>query len=325
MSEEKMHDLHHFMWQLSRDMAANHEYLQTRVTEDPGTAGDQAEIHWANWLSSWLPPTYKVVTKGRIINQNGEASPQIDVLVLKSFYPKQLHTNKHYLSVGVAAAFECKTTLKASHIEEATAACVKIQKLYRHREGTPYKELYSPIVYGLLAHSHDWKGENSTPEDNIIRKLSESDILHVSHPRQGLDLLCVADCGTWVLAKTLLYLGPESGLRKEFREGINCGHLEHTPFRKNETRDFTPIGTFYANLMERLAWEDPTLRDIVDYYQATKIAGEGGGRLRRWSFGVLSDVVQKQIRGGRRLDSYVVSWDEWKNHFGIRMQASAPG
>ena len=325
MSEEKMHDLHHFMWQLSRDMAVNYEYLQTRVTEDPGTTGDQAEIHWAEWLREWLPPTYKVVTKGRIINQYGEASGQIDVLVLKSFYPEKLYTNKHYLSVGVAAAFECKTTLKASHIEEATAACVKIQKLYRHREGTPYKELHSPIVYGLLAHSHDWKGENATPEANIIRKLSESDILHVSHPRQGLDLLCVADCGTWVLAKILWYVGPESVLRKEFAlrktlpEGINCGHLEHTPFRENETRDFTPIGTFYANLMERLAWEDPTLRDIVDYYQATKIAGGGGGRLRGWSLEKFSDVVQKQIRGGRRLSNNTVSWDEWKDNFGTRM------
>ena len=319
MSEEKMHALHHFMWQLSNDMAANYKELQKGATEDPGTTGDQAEIHWANWLREWLPPTYKVVNKGQIINQYGEASGQIDVLVLKSFYPEKLHTNKRYLSVGVAAAFECKTTLKASHIEEATEACVKIQKLYRHREGTPYKELHSPIVYGLLAHSHNWKGKNSTPEDNIIRKLSESDILHVSHPRQGLDLLCVADCGTWVLAKTLTYLGPESSLHKGFREAIHCGHLEHTPFRKNETLNFTPIGTFYANLMERLAWEDPTLRDIVDYYQATKIAGEGGGRLRRWPLEKLSDVVQKQIRGGRRLSSYVVSWDEWKDHFGIRM------
>ena len=319
MSEEKMHALHHFMWQLSNDMAANYKELQKGATEDPGTTGDQAEIHWANWLREWLPPTYKVVNKGQIINQYGEASGQIDVLVLKSFYPEKLHTNKRYLSVGVAAAFECKTTLKASHIEEATEAGVKIQKLYRHREGTPYKELHSPIVYGLLAHSHNWKGKNSTPEDNIIRKLSESDILHVSHPRQGLDLLCVADCGTWVLAKTLTYLGPESSLHKGFREAIHCGHLEHTPFRKNETLNFTPIGTFYANLMERLAWEDPTLRDIVDYYQATKIAGEGGGRLRRWPLEKLSDVVQKQIRGGRRLSSYVVSWDEWKDHFGIRM------
>ena len=323
MSEQKRHDLHHFMRQLSSNMAENYEYLQTRAAEDSGTAGDQAEIHWAEWLGSWLPPTYKVVTKGRIINQNGEASRQVDILVLKSFYPKQLHLNKHYLSVGVAAAFECKTTLKAWHIEEATKTCVQIQKLYRPREGTPYKELHSPIVYGVLAHSHDWKGENSKPEDNIIRKLSESDVAHVSHPRFGLDFLCVADCGTWVLAKTLAYFGPKSGLPKQRQESIACGYLEHTPFRKKKTRDFTPIGAFYGNLMERLAWEDPILRDIVDYYRVTGIAGSGGGRLRGWSFGALSDVVQNQIRASRRLSNHSLSWDEWKTHFGVRMQSRA--
>ena len=325
MSEERRHDLHHFMQNLSDNMASNYEYLQTRATEDPGTTGDQAEIHWANWLRKWLPPTYKVVTKGRIINQDGEASGQVDILVLKSFYPKRLHSEKHYLSVGVAAAFECKTRLKASHIEEAVKTSAEIKNLYPARVGTPYKELHSPIVYGLLAHSHDWKSKNSTPEANIIRKLSESDFLHVSHPRQGLDLLCVADCGAWVLAKILSYLGPESGLPKQLQESLACGHLEHTPFRESETRDFTPIGAFYGNLMERLAWEDPILRDIVDYYRVTRIAGSGGGKLRGWSFEMFSDVVQKQIRGGRRLDGHVVSWDEWKNHFGIRMQASAPG
>ncbi len=325
MSEERRHDLHHFMQQLSTAMDKNYEYLKTRVGEDPGTTGDQAEIHWAKWLSRWLPPTYKVVTKGRIINQNGEASPQVDVLVLKSFYPKELHTNKHYLSAGVAAAFECKTTLEARYIKEATQICVEIKNLYRNRKETPdketpYRELHTPIVYGLLAHSHIWKGEGATPEDNITRNLSESDVSYVSHPRLGLDFLCVADCGTWVLSKFPFSYGSQSVLPPELQDGVDSGHLPHTPFLEQETEDFTPIGSFYANLMERLAWEDPTLRDIVDYLRATKIGGEGGGQLRRWTFDILSDAVQKQIREGRRLSNDPLSWDEWKNNFGIRMQ-----
>ncbi len=56
MSEQRTHELHHFMRKLSNDMAENYEYLQTRATKDSGTAGDQAEIHWANWLREWLPP-----------------------------------------------------------------------------------------------------------------------------------------------------------------------------------------------------------------------------------------------------------------------------
>ena len=207
MPKEKIHDLHEFMRQLSAEMAAEYNRIQMRATEDPGTAGDQGEENWAELLRGWLPRTYEVVTKGRIISQDGRTSPQIDVLVLKGVYPEKLLTKKLYLAAGVAAAFECKTTLKASHIEDAVKTCVRIKNLYPNREGTPYKELHAPIIYGLLAHSHSWKGPNSTPEDNVILKLRESDYQHVSHPRLGLDLLCVTDLGTWISGK-FTFIGP---------------------------------------------------------------------------------------------------------------------
>ena len=201
MSEEKSHDLHDFMRQLSQDMAAEYDRIQKRAVEDPGTAGDQGEENWAELLRGWLPRTFEVVTKGRIINADGRTSPQVDILVLKDVYPEKLLNKKLYLAAGVAAAFECKTTLKASHIEKAVKTCAEIKGLYAAREGTPYRELHAPIVYGLLAHSHSWKQPNSTPEENVLQKLRLSDVYFALHPRLGLDLLCVADLGAWVLAK----------------------------------------------------------------------------------------------------------------------------
>ena len=201
MSQDKTHDLYDFMQQLSDEMAAEYDRIQKRATEDPGTAGDQGEENWAELLRGWLPSTYKVVTKGRIIGQDGRTSPQVDVLVLKSVYPEKLLNKKLYLAAGVAAAFECKTTLKAEHIEKAVKTCVEIKNLYPAREGTPYKELHAPIVYGLLAHSHPWTGSKATPEKNIQGRLFKSDRLHVLHPRLELDLLCVADFAVWTLFK----------------------------------------------------------------------------------------------------------------------------
>ena len=206
MPEENSHDLYDFMQQLSDEMAAEYDRIQKRATEDPGTAGDQGEENWAELLRGWLPSTYKVVTKGKIISQDGSTSPQVDVLVLKDIYPEKLINKKLYLAAGVAAAFECKTTLKAEHIEQAVKTCIKIKDLYPVREGTPYKELHAPIVYGLLAHSHSWKNPNSTPEANIEQKLLEFDELYVSHPRQTLDLFCVADFGTWISGKINIYI-----------------------------------------------------------------------------------------------------------------------
>ena len=207
MVQKATHDLYDFMRQISAEMSAEYNRIQMRATEDPGTAGDQGEENWADLLRGWLPRTYEVVTKGRIISQDGETSPQIDVLVLNGAYPKKLLNKKLYLAAGVAAAFECKTTLKGCHVAEAVKNCAKIKSLYPKRTGTPYRELHSPLVYGLLAHSHAWKDKNSTPEQNIEQTLYNEDTQHVTHPRLQLDLLCVADLAAWT-SSSLTFIGP---------------------------------------------------------------------------------------------------------------------
>ena len=317
MSKEKIHDLHEFMRQLSDEMAAEYDRIQMRASEDPGTAGDQGEENWAELLRGWLPRTYEVVTKGRIISQDGRTSPQIDVLVLKSIYPEKLLTKKLYLAAGVAAAFECKTTLKAAHIDEAIETCVKIKNLYPAREGTPYKELHAPIVYGLLAHSHSWKGPNSAPEANIEKKLLKSDELYVSHPRLGLDLLCVADLAAWTLSK-LTFIGPrvlpnyESVMASEYGPAgaAFSGYIGHTPSDNNQIRHFTPIGTLISYLSERLAWEDPSLRDLADYYRITRIGGIGTGKPRPWPSSIYSKEVRLRAEAGRLTTGLAAIWDE---------------
>ena len=167
---DKSHDLHDFMNQITSEMSFEYERIQKRATEDPGTAGDQGEENWAKLLREWLPRGYEVVTKGRIISHDGKTSPQIDILVLKNSYPKKLLDKKLYLAAGVIAAFECKITLKPTHITEAFNKSVSIKGLYSERMGSPYRELHSPIIYGLLAHSHRLGGKESTPEEKITKK-----------------------------------------------------------------------------------------------------------------------------------------------------------
>ena len=317
MSEQKTHDLDDFIQYLSSEMAEEYIRIQKRATEDPGTAGDQGEENWAELLRGWLPSIYKVVTKGRIISQNGDVSPQVDVLVLKDVYPEKLLNKKLYLAAGVAAAFECKTTLKAEHIAKAMETCVKIKNLYPNREGTPYKELHAPIVYGLLAHSHSWKAPNSAPEDNIERKLRESDVTWVSHPRQTLDFLCVADFGTWVSGKFTI-MGtekPELNRRVFAPQSI---YARHTPLHQAQYEQFTPIGTLISFLTRRLAYEDPTFRNLVDYYYETKIGGNSEGKCRPWPISIYSKDVQRRLMSGRvDLPQSVLSWDEWNFSFNL--------
>ncbi|MEL4886747.1 hypothetical protein N6P31_06600 [Pectobacterium betavasculorum] len=312
MPQNKNHDLHNFMQQLSTEMANEYQRIQMRASEDPGTAGDQGEENWAELLRDWLPRTYEVVTKGRIISEKGETSPQIDVIVLNESYPKKLLNKKLYLAAGVYAAFECKTTLKSSHITEAVNNCKKIKNLYPVRIGSPYKELHTPIIYGLLAHSHSWKGEKSTPETNIEQKINEADEEIISHPREQLDLLCVADLATWASSKmtitgpNLSTDWPQMAPFQGQNGSVNTSYIGHT--LKNEQFDqFTSIGVLISYLSQRIAWENTSLRSLSDYYRIANIAGNGRGYIRKWPLTVFSNEIRPRVEAGLSNGK----WNEW--------------
>ena len=319
MESEKHHDLHDFMRQVTNEMSEEYERIQKRVGEDPGTAGDQGEENWAELFREWLPPNYRVVTKGRIISHDGRTSPQIDVIVLKDTYPERLVTKKLYLAAGVAASFECKTTLKAAHISKAMETSATIKNLFTPRKGTPYKELHAPIIYGLLAHSHSWQGERSTPEDNITGNLIQSDLVHISHPRESLDLICVADLGTWTLGR-LTFLRPQQmGCSEDLASiyGPNGSsmsyYVKHSVTHEGQAEHFTPIGALIFYLSHKLAWENPALRDLADYYSTTNIAGSGMGHGRRWDSSIYSEDIRSLVAAGRLSNG--VNWDEWSIFF----------
>lgn len=319
--KEHAHDLYDFMRQLQDEMATEYYRIEKRAREDPGTAGDQGEENWAELLRGWLPSTYTVVTKGRLISEDGRTSPQLDVIVLKDIYPKKLESKKLYLAAGVAAAFECKITLRASHIAEAVQTCVKVKDLFSSRVGTPYKELHAPIVYGLLAHSHSWRNERSTPEKKITEKLIQSDLEYVTHPRQALDLLCVADCGVWASNK-ITFLGPAQldyqrapFLAAQFGQEGSAGtmYMEHVASDVSQAGCFTPIGSAIECLTRRLAWENPALRALADYYRNADIAGQGGGNRRPWPGSIYSDEVRQRVEAGHLVGGSW--WEEWGGFF----------
>ena len=110
---------------------------------------------------------------------------------------------KTYLAGGVLAAFECKLTLTSAYVTRAAATARIIHAMARPRTGTPYDELVSPLVYGLLAHRTALTDE---PEQRIDRLLQAA-IDHDERPGIGLDLLCIADLATWTPMTTLMPRG----------------------------------------------------------------------------------------------------------------------
>lgn len=329
------HLLTSFMHDVTEQIAHAYERIQSRATEDPGTAGDQGEENWAKLLREWLPPIYQVVTKGRILSHTGEAGPQVDVLVLRPTYPKGLLNNKYYLADEVAAAFECKVTLKAEHIIEAVKHAVEIRKLFPPRFGSPYQELHSPTIYGLLAHSHVWKGAKSTPAENINNRLIKTDKELVEHPREMLDLICVADLATWVSSK-MSWLGPEmtfvdwDPLISTYGPSGSAitSYMCFSKDSNNQRKPFTAIGSMLSHLLHKLAWEEPSVRRLAQYFFQTRLPGGGSGDLRLWGEDIYSIGIRNKVKSGelihRMLDEVpskqlvndmITQWNEWSAVF----------
>ncbi|WP_017814763.1 DUF6602 domain-containing protein [Paenibacillus shenyangensis] len=314
-----MHDIHDFLLAAQRDIQDEYTRILKRAKEDPGTAGDQGEENWASLLKSWLPSYFQIVTKGRILCDNGYASPQVDVLVLHPSYPKVLLDKKLYLAAGVAAAFECKTTLKASHIKEAVRTASSLKKNISNRLGSPYKELNSSIIYGILAHSYSWKAQNSKPIDNVEKTLWAADKEFVEHPIQQIDFITVSDLATWQTSK-IVYMSPKildgnETLKEIYGEnGSAVTSYTASAIGGDHQKDyFTPISVLLAGLFSKLSWTFKDMRELEWYFRKVNMMGSGQGRIRKWPITIYSQEIRERVFNGEL--SNEMTFDEWNNIF----------
>lgn len=322
------HELFDFMQESSQKIQAEYDRITKRSREDPGTAGDEGEENWRVLIQRWLPQSYHVLTKGRILFQNGGASPQVDVMVLSPEYPRGLieEGKKLYVAGGVLAAFECKLTVRGQYIARAFESARQLSDGMGKRTGSPYRELHRPLIYGLLAHSHEWKSEASQPLDNITRSLND-ELNRVAHPREMPDLVCVSDLGTWSALKHARSGSWETCHRGGFgptpgRRGI-AGSYGRRDSKEGGPRDITNVGAMIIDLLRRLAWERTELRQLVSYFRlvegTTALLGRGE---KNWEVEeVFSEtLVQKLTKHDKAAPMVPLRgtgpWNEWDWSFG---------
>jgi hypothetical protein len=308
-------ELNAFMKQLQQELSSEYERISVRVTQDPGTAGDEGEENWAEILRKWLPSNYHIVTKGRVLSHYGEPSPQVDILVLHPAYPRHLLNKKYYLAGGVLAAFECKLTLRTRHLEKIFKTSSAIKNLVPQREGSPYKELQQPIIYGVLAHSHEWSRKNKHGAFDLLDRLDKYQFCGVEHPRNMLDLICIADTAIYRLYKTIL-IGPNTPMEQlpediltgpGANEGISIGYT--CTWQDDDSPTYnTVLGTLIADLFKRMAYEDQTIRPMAEYYTLGGLDTGGISKPHFWFPEVLSKNVLKQLRSEGTEEG---EWSEW--------------
>lgn len=315
----RLHELEVFLQQDLDEIASEYARIFSRTTEDPGTAGDEGEENWAQLLRQWLPASYTVVTKGRILGTDGQATRQIDLVVLKPSYPTRLINKKMYLVTGVAAAFECKTTLKRAHLTQAASTARDLRQLTTPRTGSPYREVSGLPLYGVLAHSHVWKLPTSTPLGNVDEALFE-EALKASHPRELLDLVCVADLCHWSRT-TITYKGRATmgdrwtEMRPRYGVGEDGGPVTSFMGQTSGMPDSqsNPIAVMIAQLLQMLAWEDVTVRPMADYFRLAGLSGTSMGVQQHWPVeDVYSPSVTARLMSGESAEPF--EWSEWQRN-----------
>ena len=171
------------------------------------------------------------------------------------------------------------------------------------RDATQQAHLGPPVFFGLLGESHDWKAPASTPKENIKAITDELDKELIKSPREGLDLICVADLGAWTRIITVL---PQEFLVEQLRanpvfslftnkygtESLVMSGMRHD---YNEKQNLPPLTNFIGSLWGKLAINDPTLKPLADGLRITETVDISG------SFGMgagpykLADVTTPQI------------------------------
>ncbi|HZB29333.1 MAG TPA: DUF6602 domain-containing protein [Streptosporangiaceae bacterium] len=286
------HELHIFLDQVAAEMRAEYERIYLRSREDPGTAGDEGESNWATLLADWLPEDIYVSPKGRILAADGTASPQLDVVLLAGDYPRKLRQKKLYLAGGVLAAFECKNTLRKAHLAKLFSNAKAIRALSPQQEGNFYGEAFSPILYGLLAHSHEWESDRAAEViDGEIRRLHAAS----SHPADLPAVISVSDLHTWEHMYTPLrprVLADDQEL--EYMKSMDVGKWSY--YTRSDFMRWMPLGREYAPgegpqiakdrpnpigelilyLLRHLSHKNRSGIRMADYYQKVGLSGGVG-------------------------------------------------
>ncbi|NUP12505.1 MAG: hypothetical protein HOW73_41195 [Polyangiaceae bacterium] len=285
-------------------MASDYARIRRRASEDPGTAGDQVEEVWAEFLRHWLPPAYQVVTKGRLLDDDGETSPQLDVLVLHPAYPRAMLNQKLYFRGGVVAAFECKLTLKTVHLRDFFSRAARIKRRTRDRRANLHDELNEPPILGLLALGHSWRDVTGSGKSFIERVRAVEDQF-AEHPRELPEFLVLVDVETLQLEKAVARQSdkyPKEGsdigyelLRAFPGGGVATTYWAHRDRDWAESPGGQALGELITGLLERIARVDPSVRTVARYF--SRLGPRSAlGVPGFWHHSVLSRKVWSHLR-----------------------------
>jgi hypothetical protein len=220
-----------------------------RGSRNTQLSGYLAEDVWARLLADWLPPQYEFGYRKYINLQNpvdGELrTGEVDLVLFHPAYPHHLRKYREIMISGVSAIFSVKTTLNREDLAAAAALAALLRRGMQVRKGKPIGDLVSPLIVGVLAQSHGWETDPSERIDEFLQSSADA----AQHPREELDLLCIADSNSWTrwpMVDIPMYHG--NWMSPKLDAEVDVGR---------------PVGTFIVDLWEKLSHRDSSLRQVA--------------------------------------------------------------
>lgn len=308
-------------WMATADREIQESYAENHTkARDPRRVqqtGHAAEHAWGQMLERWLPPQYEVAYRRYILPEIDVDQYEIketDIVILRPGYPKALRDKEEVLAAGVLAAFSVKLTLDSAGLAEGIDEAANVRRHTAPRLGTPRQELTQPLRYGVLGHSHRF-GQNAAA--NLLNRYHKEDMIHARHPRESLDMICVADLGTW--AKFTMTWSPVWDEVQRQAGNLVADHYSvQTVLMEQATSfsqpsgdwppksDLSPLSVFVSNLYSFLAEEDDLAEPFYRGLLGSGVSGAGSGSGREWSpadvysDGVLGDLPRRLVNGRDR-------------------------
>lgn len=307
-----IHEHHQWLADVNESIVESYRRDQEMARESGRVqrTGHRVESRWDEVLREWLPPQYEVGKRKYLLLEADDGptvTRETDLVVFHPHYPAKLRVKESVLASGVAAAFSSRRTIGRDDIKEAYEDALTLRRGMKVRGGTLQAYLIPPVFFGLLGESHEWKAPGSTPKDNIKAITNEFDRDIVESPREGLDLLCVADLGTW--SRTTAVLPQKFMARQEWSEELRVAFtgsaeiesLVLTGMRHDyEQTSLSPLTNFIGSLWGMLAINDSTLKPLADGFRITKTVDTTGGLNLGSGPYKLAEVATPKIANGYR-------------------------
>ncbi len=159
-----------------------------------GSGGDASEYDWAVWLEEYLPSRYAVIQDACVIDSQGNASDQLDVVIFdRHFTPRVwVHRGKVWVPAeSVYAVVECKSVLNRDKVVAAGEKVESVRGMFRTSkafyDNSSGKMKAAPLkrILGiLLADRSEWNVPLGEPLTKVLGELTQN---------QRLDLACAVD------------------------------------------------------------------------------------------------------------------------------------